>query len=146
MRKIFLILCLSLFAVFSVQADNKEPIKFNQLPQNAQQLVQKYFSGEQVVMVVKEKDWLDVSYDLQFQSGGKIEFAKNGSWKEILMRNGAVPASLISSKIRDFVKKHYPNAQIVKIEKDKYEYEILLSNRYEIKFDKNYNVIDMDID
>lgn len=76
MRKILLFFIFSLFAVFSVQADNKEPIKFNQLPQSAQQLVQKYFSGEKVVMVVKEKDWLDVSYDLQFQSGGKIEFAK----------------------------------------------------------------------
>ena len=146
MRKILLFFVFSLFAVFSVQADNKEPIKFNQLPQSAQQLVQKYFSGEKVVMVVKEKDWLDVSYDLQFQSGGKIEFAKNGVWKEIRMRNGAVPSSLISSEIKDFVKKHYPDAKIVKIEKDKYEYEILLSNRYEIKFDKNYNVIDMDME
>lgn len=62
------------------------------------------------------------------------------------MRNGAVPSSLISSEIKDFVKKHYPDAKIVKIEKDKYEYEILLSNRYEIKFDKNYNVIDMDME
>ena len=135
MRKILLFFIFSLFAVFSVQADNKEPIKFNQLPQSAQQLVQKYFSGEK-----------DVSYDLQFQSGGKIEFAKDGVWKEIRMRNGAVPSSLISSEIKDFVKKHYPDAKIVKIEKDKYEYEILLSNRYEIKFDKNYNVIDMDME
>lgn len=148
MRKIFVCLLVVLMSLsLPIQADNNVPIKFNQLPKTAQQLVQKYFKNEKVVMVIKEKDWLDVSYAVQFQSGSKIEFAKDGNWKELSTRGKSLPLSLIPSGIKTFVKTHYPEAKIINIEKDdRNEYEVKLSNRNEIKFDKNYNVIDMDID
>lgn len=148
MRKIYVCLLVVLMSFsLPIQADNNEPIKFNQLPKTAQQLVQKYFRNEKVVMVIKEKDWLDVSYAVQFQSGSKIEFAKDGTWKELSTRGKSIPLSLIPSEIKTFVKAHYPEAKIINIEKDdRNEYEVKLSNKNEIKFDKNYNVIDMDID
>lgn len=148
MRKIFVCLLVVLMSLsLPMQADNNVPIKFNQLPKTAQQLIQKYFKNEKVVMVIKEKDWLDVSYAVQFQSGSKIEFAKDGTWKELSTRGKSLPLSLIPSGIKTFVKTHYPEAKIINIEKDdRNEYEVKLSNRNEIKFDKNYNVIDMDID
>lgn len=148
MRKIFVCLLVVLMSLsLPIQADNNVPIKFNQLPKTAQQLIQKYFKNEKVVMVIKEKDWLDISYAVQFQCGSKIEFAKDGIWKELSTRGKSLPLSLIPSEIKTFVKTYYPEARIMKIEKDdKNGYEVKLSNRNEIKFDKKYNVIDMDID
>ena len=39
---------------------------------------------------------------------------------------------------------NYPDTKIVQIEKDKKEYEVKLSNRWEIKFDSKMRVIDID--
>ena len=39
-----------------------------------------------------------------------------------------------------------PDAKIISLEKDRYSYEVKLNNRWEIKFDTKFNVIDMDSD
>ena len=39
---------------------------------------------------------------------------------------------------------NYPDAKILKIERDKKDYEVKLSNRTELKFDLKFNLIDID--
>ena len=46
--------------------------------------------------------------------------------------------------IRSYVKTNYPDARILQIEYDDNEYEIKLSNRWEITFDSKMRVIDID--
>ena len=46
--------------------------------------------------------------------------------------------------IRNYVKTNYPDARILQIEYDDNEYEIKLSNRWEITFDSKMRVIDID--
>lgn len=43
-----------------------------------------------------------------------------------------------------YVKTNYPDARILQIEYDDNEYEIKLSNRWEITFDSKMRVIDID--
>ncbi len=77
-------------------------------------------------------------------NGEKLEFDKAGEWTEVQCRQSEVPAQIIPEAIRNYVKTNYPDAKILQIERDKKEYEIKLSNRWEIKFDSKMRVIDID--
>lgn len=94
----------------------------------------------------QETDFLKKSYDLVFINGDKLEFDSDGNWKEMKCRTLTVPASAIPAGINKFVTENYPDAKVVHIEKDRYEYEVKLSNFWEIKFDLKCNVIDLDRD
>ena len=67
-----------------------------------------------------------------------------GEWTEVKCQQNEVPAQIIPETIRTYVKTNYPDTKIVQIEKDKKEYEVKLSNRWEIKFDSKMRVIDID--
>lgn len=84
------------------------------------------------------------SYDVVFTNGEKVEFDKSGEWKEVQCRQSEVPAQIVPEAIRNYVKTNYPDARILQIEYDDNEYEIKLSNRWEITFDSKMRVIDID--
>ena len=69
---------------------------------------------------------------------------KSGEWKEVRCRQSEVPAQIVPEAIRNYVKTNYPDARILQIEYDDNEYEIKLSNRWEITFDSKMRVIDID--
>ena len=56
----------------------------------------------------------------------------------------SVPGNVIPAQIQKYVSTNYPDAKVLRIEKDKKDYEIKLSNGWEIKFDLKFNVIDID--
>lgn len=128
----------------NAMADNDKPITVSQLPAAAQQVLKKHFSSKKVALAKMESGILDKSYDVVFTTGEKIEFDRKGNWTEIECELSSVPAALVPSQIASYVKKTYPNAKILKIEKDKNEYEVKLSNRLEITFNKSFQVIDID--
>jgi len=51
---------------------------------------------------------------------------------------------IIPAAIQKYVTTHYPDAKVLKIERDKKDYEVKLSNRTELKFDLKFNLIDID--
>lgn len=143
-KLIFLFVC-----VFSIQvalADNDKPISFNQLPQTAQKFVKQHFPKAKVAFVKMDTELFDKSYDVIFNNGDKLEFDKNGEWTEVNCRSTAVPTKVIPAPIQQYVKTNYPDAKVLRIERDRYDYEVKLSNFWEIKFDTKFNVIDMDND
>ena len=93
-----------------------------------------------------EKVFLDTRYDVVFVNGNGVEFDKNGEWTELDCKRSSVPTKAVPAQITKFVKESHPNATILKLERDRYTYEVKLSNFWEIKFDKQFNVIDMDMD
>ena len=144
--KKFLLLLVSVFTLQFASADNDKPITFEQLPAAAQQFVKTHFEAEKVVFTKVEAEVFNKSYDVLFASGNKIEFDKQGAWTDIWCKYSQVPAAVVPQAIRQFVDAHYPNVQILTLEKDRYSYEVTLSNRWEIKFDTQFNVIDLDQD
>ena len=64
----------------------------------------------------------------------------------IKCKHSQVPAAVVPQAIQKFVTDRYPDAKIISLEKDRYSYEVKLNNRWEIKFDTKFNVIDMDSD
>lgn len=143
-RKSFLVAFCLLVASVSSMASNDKPIKVSQLPQSAQQILKKNFAGKKVALSKMETGVFDKSYDIIFTNGDKVEFDRNGNWTEIKCKTAAVPATLVPPAIIKYVKDNYPSAKILEIEKDRKEYDVKLSNRMEITFNKDFLVVDID--
>ncbi len=137
------VICILAFQVKAL-ADNDKPITVNQLPAVSQQIIKKHFTGKKVAMAKMETGLLEKSYEVVFTTGEKVEFDRKGSWKEVDCKLSAVPARLIPAKIASYLKANYPGIKVLKIEKDDNDYEVDLANNVEIKFNKNFVVIDID--
>ena len=138
-----------LFGLFLIQgtikADNDKLIQYKELPQQAQAFVKQHFDETAVALVKMETDFFDKSYEIIFSNGDKLEFDKNGDWKEVDCRYTALPTSIIPTQIKNYVSKNYPDIKIIKIEKKRRgDIEVDLSNRLELTFDSNYNLTDID--
>lgn len=142
-KSIMAIVCLVAFQT-TAMADNDKPINVNQLPATAQQVIKGSFSGMKVALAKVESGLIDKSYDVIFTTGEKIEFDRNGNWTEIDCKGSSVPSKLVPTQINNYVNTNYSGNKILKIEKDRNEYEINLSNGVEIKFNKDFMVIDID--
>lgn len=144
MKKLVMML-VCMFAVHTmVMADNDKPIQVNQLPAKAQTFIKTYFKSQKVALAKQESELFYKSYDVVFTNGEKVEFDKAGEWTEVQCRQNEVPAQIVPEGIKNYVKANYPDAKILQIERDKKEYEVKLSNRWEIKFDSKMRVIDID--
>lgn len=89
-----------------------------------------------------KKAWAD--YKVVFVNGAKVEFAKNGEWKDVECKYGEVPAAIVPQQIRDYVTKNYPKNKIVAIDRDRRDYEVELDNGLDLKFDLMFRLIDID--
>lgn len=135
---------LLLFAAQAAQADDDRPIEVSQLPKQAQEFIVKHFSDDRVSYAKMERDLFDTKYEVIMVSGTKIEFARNGEWKEVSTRYSAVPDALVPEKIASFVAERHAGAKIVKIERDKRDWEVKLGDGIKLKFDLRFNFIGWD--
>lgn len=142
-KLVFLLVCLFTLQTIA-RADDDKPIQVTQMPQQAQQLIKQHFADSKVALAKMESDFLYKSYEVIFTNGNKVEFDKKGNWTEVDCKYGSVPVAVIPIAIQKYVTANYPDTNILKIERDKKDYEIKLSNRTELKFDLKFNLIDID--
>ena len=142
MKKIFAIATIVLASLQIVKADDK-PVTFNQLPAPAQTFINANYPNEKVSYATVDDDFFLPDYNVMLANGVKIQFEHSGALEKIESRTG-IPAELVPYQIRDYVKIHYPDATFVQYKIGKRSYEVKLSNRLEIKFNKNFNVIEID--
>jgi len=128
----------------SLNASNDRPVTFEQLPQKAQQFIKQHFSNLQISIAKQDMDLTDKNYDVIFVNGDKIEFNSNGEWTNIDCKYGNVPDSAIPSEILNYVKTYHKDLTIIKIEKDRRNYEVKLKNKIELIFDYKYNFVKYD--
>ncbi len=126
-------------------ADNDKPITVQQLPQPAQQFINQHFAGQKVQLAKMESGLLEKSYDVMFAGGAKVEFDRNGAWTEVCHCQNGVPAAIVPAAISQYVKDNYADCKITRIEKDGSRTEVELSNDFEITFNKNMQVTDIDL-
>ena len=124
-------------AVVSFAQD--QVVNYNQMPKNGKSFVSKYFGAKHVASVMLDDDYFSKEYKVYFNNGTKAEFDGSGNWKEVDGKHSAIPTGFIPSKITNYVKRSFPKAKIIKIEKDRTSYEIELSNGLDVKFDRNGN-------
>ncbi len=107
------------------------------------QFVQQYFPEASILTVNSEWD----EYEVMLNDGTKIEFNRKAEWKKIDCEhstNNAVPAGLVPEQISTYAKTNFAGQAITKIEKKRKGWEIELGNSLEVKFNKNFNVTEID--
>ena len=145
MKKILLILvAVFLVGVLAAAADNDKLINKSQLPIAAQQFIDANFAGVDIMYAKEECNILFNSYEVRLANGAKLEFSSKGNWVEVDCQQNAVPSAIIPQAIKNYVDKNHAGESILGIEKNRNDYEIKLSNRLELKFDKNFNIYDID--
>lgn len=140
MKKFLIILAAMLTIGFSAKADHDQVITFNQLPATAQTLLKQNFVDKMPLIITM--DWDD--YTVMYDSGEKIEFNKQGEWKEFDCRTSSVPSALIPEQIKASVQTSFPGTTIIKLDRNRRGYEVKLNNGLEIEFNPSFQVIDID--
>lgn len=137
--KFFLAALMCLLVSNAAMADDT-PIPVEQLPAAAKTFVQTNFQGKRIIYA--EKDWN--SYECRLDDGTKIEFNRKGTWKKVDCHVTAVPAAIIPAPITQYVETSFPGNIITKIDKERYGYDIELSNDIDLKFNYQGALIGMD--
>jgi len=139
-------LMLTLLFVLSTTACNggDKVITVKDLPVTAQSLINRHFKDKGVLLVKKESHFGKNTFEVRLKDGTELEFDEKSGWTEIDCKQQAVPTELIPAAILDYVKQNYPDAMVKKIERRKRGFEIDLTNGLDIKFDKNFEVTDID--
>ena len=148
MKRIFRILmiaiCCRVSCNMAANAGNDKPISVNALPAKAQTLLNNHFNGQKVMLATIESGVVSRSYDVVLQNGTKLEFDKKGNLTEINCKQGIVPALLIPQAIKNYLKDNYAGQSVKKIEMNKNEYEVELTNGLDLTFNKHFQLIDID--
>lgn len=145
MKKIYFTIVLSLILVaVAVARDGDTIIKPTDLPQRAQQFIKRYYSMDSVVRAVYEDDFLSRDYEVWLKQGVHIEFSQSGDWTDVRCRQGHVPDEIVPAPIVAYISRHHAGAQVVRIERDKRGYEVVLSDHSELKFNSRFKLVEVD--
>lgn len=144
MKKTFLAIACLFTLVTNACADNYQPIDCTQLPEKAQTFLSTYFPEAKISLVRKEIDVMELTYDVIFTDGSKVEFDRKGNWTEVDCLTHTLPAGIVPEAIGKVVNAHYPGAEATKIERDHREIDVKLNNRVELTFNKHMQLVDID--
>lgn len=144
MKKLFLIAAVVFMSLGVACAEADRPITVDKLPQKAQQFIKSYYQQVGVTYAKEDKDLVSTEYEVLLADGTRMEFASSGEWTSVECKGSAVPEDIVPQQIKQYVAKNYPNTKILKIDRDRRDYEVTLSNRLELKFNKEFKLIEID--
>ena len=144
MKKIILAIACVFTLVTNACADNYQPISQTQLPEKAQTFLVTYFPEAKISLARKEIDVMELSYDVIFTDGCKVEFDRKGNWTEVDCLTHPLPSGIVPEAISKVIRAQYPDAQVTKIERDHRETDVKLTNRVELTFNKHMQLVDID--
>lgn len=125
------------------KADDR-PVTVDQLPQAARTFLNVNFPDDKISFATKDDDLIRPDYQVVLASGVMVKFNNAGDLEEIESRGREIPDGIIPIQIVEMVKGHYPDVMITGYEVGRRTYEVKLSNRIELKLDRNFNVIEID--
>ena len=135
MKKIILLLVMTIICSGASFAFDKYTINRDELPQAAQEMLTKYFPKAKIGMIKVDKHLLKkTDYDVRLVNGTTIEFSNAGKWTSIDCKNKEVPEDLVPKAIRNHTNKNFKELKIVKIKKKASGYEVGLSDGVELKY------------
>lgn len=133
MKKTLLFLVTLFTLSMFVSCDRHIPA--SKLPQQAQVFLTQFFPANNVLSV--ERDGF--KYDVSLMDGTNIEFSHSGEWRDVDCHLMPVPEAVLPVPIQNYVTANFPLYYVVKIKKERREYEVELNNDLELKFDKDGN-------
>lgn len=142
MKRIFALLVIVTASLSVMRADDR-PVTFAQLPAAAQAFINTNFPNDSISYATVDDDLVRPDYNVVLVSGMKIQFDHDGSMEKIESRNG-IPSDMVPVQIKDYVKTHYPDAYFTEYEIGRRSYDVKLSNRLELKFNRNFILVEID--
>ena len=136
------LMCMMMNSVATFANDRIIPAE--QLPAAAKTFIQKNFPGQAVSYAKIDKDFGKTTYEVCLNNGVELEFDKNGAMDKVDCHYSAVPANLVPATIANYVKTHFAGATVVKIDKERYGYDVELSNDLELKFNSKGQLMRID--
>ena len=125
-------------------AGDDRPIQISELPAKSQEFIKTHFAGVEVSFAKIDEELFDEDYTVIFVDGRKVEFAKNGEWKEVDCKYGEVPETIVPQPIRDYVSKNFPGRKIRAIDRGRRDYDVELDNGIDLEFDMQFRLTDID--
>ena len=137
------------FGVFAfmvlLTACSDKPVTPEQLPEPITAFVQQTFPGQTISFAKKDLEGFGYQYDVVLADGTQIDFDTDNQWDKIeCTLENPVPTALIPEPIVAHIQTNFPDAMIVKIDKEHYGYEVELANGLELKFNKQGVLTEVD--
>ncbi|WP_295163549.1 PepSY-like domain-containing protein [uncultured Brachyspira sp.] len=126
-KKLFaLLVSLTVISTSSLFADWIVPV--SALPQKARTFIKRVYPNAQIWKV--ERDGRKFEVDLS--NGASIDFLLNGNWLNIDGEYNGVPLSVLPQAVANTVRRTYPQAIMIDVEKEWGNYKIKLNNMMEL--------------
>ena len=119
-------------------------IRPESLPEKVLTFISEHFQNEKIAFAKEDRDLFKVTYEIVLTDGTKLEFRRNGEWKEIKRHRISIPEGIIPQEAAAKVNDLYPNSIITKAEYDDKGLELELDNGLELKFGKDYELIGLE--
>lgn len=143
MKQIVLSLVIAAASAFAAYADDL-PISYSDLPAAARTFLESNFPDKEVAYAAVDDDLVRPDYMVAFKDGMKIQFEHSGRLEKIESGSSLIPERIIPVQICDYVRTHYPDAKVTEYEVGRRNYEIKLSNRMELKFNRHFSLVEID--
>lgn len=143
MKKIVVLLLTVCFSSPLFAGDDR-PIDKERLPVPAKDFISQYFTDTEISLATMDKELFDTTYEVFFTNGCKVEFDRNGKWKDIDCKYSRIPDGAIPEEISRFIASNHSGRYAKEIDRDKRDYEVKLDNGLELKFDLRFRLIGYD--
>lgn len=143
MKKLFVIGILALSLLMTACSD--KPVAPTQVPEPIKAFIQQNFAGQNISYAEKDLELTGWKYEVVLTDGTRVDFDTDDAWDKIESPMTApVPTALIPAPLVTYLQANFPDAIILKIDKEHYGYEVELANGLELKFNKQGALMEMD--
>lgn len=146
MKKTIFAAFMLLIGIASAKADNDRPINFNQLPEVSQEFLTQHFGNLTLAYATEDMKYVGSEYEVVYTDRTEIDFDTKGQWTSVERRYEAVPAEIIPAEIARYLSTSdlAKGQHVRKISRDRLEWEVELSNGFELEFDNQFNILRID--
>ena len=145
MKKLFLLLIVSIVGMMPILADNDKIITREELPEKAQVFLTQHFEGIEILYAKAEREMgVIMSYDVLLDGEVKVEFNRSGEWTSVDCERNQVPNGVLPQGVLDYVTKKFAKSYVVEIERGLLGYDVKLNNDLDLDFDKNGKFLRVD--
>ena len=144
MMKSFIVSGIFALALLMTACSDK-PVTADQLPAPITAFIQQHFPGQTISFAKKDVEITGSQYEVVLADGTQIDFDSDDVWDKIqCTMTNPVPTALIPAPIVTHLQANFPDAMILKIDKERNGYEVELANGLELKFNQQGALMDMD--
>lgn len=131
-------------AAYAHEKSEHQTVTYTNVPEEAKQVVSRYFGGEKIQAVIVENEHGTKEYEIKFVNGAEMEIDAKGNWEEVSVKGTDFPMAILPESIRTYLAENYASAKVVKAKYDSKGYKVKLADGRKLKFDNNGSFVKID--